>query len=242
MHFRFHQKPKATQTVKLTPVIELPLPVRYTDVDPSNEPNRPHISSDTINVKERRSQNPKRQNQPRAPKLPSASRPIYPQILTRISLSSTATSFRPVPSAASLRRREGGSTVCCGGPQVLFSQTSQFFRLSIFWRVFKGLAQFGCVRTPLWETFCPAFPRGNPYILRYPQTCPQTRCDAAQVRARDRRKSPPARADSWQRFTPNPASWRQTRVRNFQIARFACAESSTLPTNAATRVRRVRAA
>ncbi|NNV47993.1 hypothetical protein GTF03_01510 [Roseobacter sp. HKCCD7415] len=52
--FWFHKKPETVQTVKLTLDHRIEtLPARYTDVDPSNEPNRPHISSDTIDFKER---------------------------------------------------------------------------------------------------------------------------------------------------------------------------------------------
>jgi len=44
----FHKKPKAVQTVKLTFHNRgKPLGSRYAKVDPSKEPNRPHISSVT---------------------------------------------------------------------------------------------------------------------------------------------------------------------------------------------------
>jgi len=68
--FWFHQKPKAAQTVKLTldhrdclcantlrRLEHQTLPARYTDVDPSNRPNRPHISSENQIVKEHERQN-----------------------------------------------------------------------------------------------------------------------------------------------------------------------------------------
>ena len=46
---------KSIQTVKLTLHHRAEtLRARYAGIDPSNEPNRPHISSDTINFKERR--------------------------------------------------------------------------------------------------------------------------------------------------------------------------------------------
>jgi hypothetical protein len=52
--FGFHQKPKAVQTVKLTLYHRTEaLRARYTEDDPSNGPNRPHISSETSNFKER---------------------------------------------------------------------------------------------------------------------------------------------------------------------------------------------
>ncbi|AXI53340.1 hypothetical protein C1J05_01445 [Sulfitobacter sp. JL08] len=54
----FIRKQETVQTVKLT-LDHRPegLLARYVEVDPSNEPNRPHISSETINFKKRRDKN-----------------------------------------------------------------------------------------------------------------------------------------------------------------------------------------
>ena len=51
-------------------------------LDPSKGPNRPHISSDTNNFKERR-----KQNQPKAPYLVGAARPIRLCLFDRCRLS-----------------------------------------------------------------------------------------------------------------------------------------------------------
>ncbi|PHQ96685.1 MAG: hypothetical protein COB40_07360 [Marinosulfonomonas sp.] len=51
----FIRKQETVQTVKLTLHHRgKPLVSRYEEVDPSNEPNRPHISSVTSNFKEHR--------------------------------------------------------------------------------------------------------------------------------------------------------------------------------------------
>ncbi|MEO9518556.1 MAG: hypothetical protein ABJH45_01450, partial [Paracoccaceae bacterium] len=51
----FIRKLETLQTVKLTLNHRAEtLRARYEEVDPSNEPNRPHISSVSINVKKRR--------------------------------------------------------------------------------------------------------------------------------------------------------------------------------------------
>jgi len=57
--FRFHQKPKAVQTVKLTLDHRVtPTSAIYRDLIHRMNQSRPHISSDIINVKERERQKP----------------------------------------------------------------------------------------------------------------------------------------------------------------------------------------
>ncbi|AHD11019.1 hypothetical protein PhaeoP75_03335 [Phaeobacter gallaeciensis] len=72
----FQKKPKPNKTVKLTLYHRTEvLRARYTDVDPSNEPNRPHISSDIINVKEHTSRDNNQQMR-QIPDAPADQNPI----------------------------------------------------------------------------------------------------------------------------------------------------------------------
>jgi hypothetical protein len=90
-----------------------------------NEPNRPHISSDTINFKERET----RQTEMRL-NLPGAPRLHYLDISLRL----VASAFPrwPVwrPVAACRCAGEGVFTYCGSDPQALFSEISAFFAKS----------------------------------------------------------------------------------------------------------------
>ncbi|MEM9320780.1 MAG: hypothetical protein AAGA70_17520, partial [Pseudomonadota bacterium] len=101
MCFGFHQKPKAIQTVKLTvDHRENPTTSIYRSLIHRFGPNRPHISSDTGNFKERQ-----RQNQPTALFILSAARLIN-HCFCLPPASSAAMAFDPfgVPLAPQRRR------------------------------------------------------------------------------------------------------------------------------------------
>ena len=117
---RFHQKPEAVQTVKLTYHHRAEaLGSRYAGFVHRNEPNRPHISSDTIDFKERRDKiSEKRRILLGAPRL------IYLCFLV-LRLVALRPVWRPVERLSAAG--EGVFTDWAGGPQGLFSRKMTFF-------------------------------------------------------------------------------------------------------------------
>jgi hypothetical protein len=136
--FRFQKKPKAVQTVKLTSHNRAPgspglLERRYARSDPSNEPNRPHISSVTINVKERETKSNRLRFNLSAARL-----------ICLCFFASRTTAFAAARLASPWHLSaagEGLSTVWCGYPQGLFFRKIRFFAeplqnhcFSVIWR------------------------------------------------------------------------------------------------------------
>ncbi len=131
MCFRFHKKPKAVQTVKLTLHYRAETLVsRYEEVDPSNEPNRPHISSVSINFKERRDKSDWMR-----PNLFGAPRLIYLCFLFASRTVRPAWRSRLAPSAPPVKgylRRVAGVRKCFFEKNDIFLQKSRFFFIFIW--------------------------------------------------------------------------------------------------------------